>query len=62
MKKQSSTQFSQLNREDLSSLTVIVKETLATDTSMKMRKTFSAADLWNIQSQKKTFTQRRFSF
>ena len=61
MKKQSNTLFTYLNIEQVENLTSIVKETLATNVSTKSNKTFSAADLWNIQRQKKGFVQRRYS-
>ena len=58
MKKQSTTVFTQLSSENLSNLTTIVAETLAMDVA---KKSFSAADLWYIQRQKRSFSQRRYS-
>jgi len=46
----------------LSRLTVEVKETLAALPMMEKNKTFSHADMWNIQRRKRSFTQRRFIF
>jgi hypothetical protein len=61
MKKQSETLFTQISNQQVNNLTTIVKETLATGISMVPGKTFSAADLWNIQRQKKSMLQRRYS-
>ena len=61
MKKQSNTLFTYLNIEQVQNLTSIVKETLAKNANTVSNKTFSAADLWNIQRQKKSFVQRRYS-
>ncbi len=61
MKKQSTTLFARLGENAVSNLTTIVKETLAVDFNMPApKKVFSAADLWNIQRQKKALVQRRF--
>ena len=62
MKKQSETLFTQISNQQVNSLTTIVKETLAAGISKVAGKTFSAADLWNIQRQKKSMLQRRYSF
>ncbi|MEO6720231.1 MAG: hypothetical protein ABIN67_07680 [Ferruginibacter sp.] len=62
MKKQSETLFAQISDQQVNSLTTIVKETLATSISKVARNAFSAADLWNIQRQKKSMLQRRYSF
>jgi hypothetical protein len=59
MKKRSNTLFTYLNIEQVDNLTLIVKETLAKNVST-MPNTFNAADLWNIQRQKKGFVQRRY--
>lgn len=48
-----------LSKEATTQLTTIVSETLAFES--KEVKTFTAADLWNIQRQKKGFTQRRYN-
>ena len=57
MKKQSSTPFAQLSKEHTEELTNVVKETLAAEFSKG--KTFSTADLWNIQRRSKTMMYRR---
>jgi len=61
MKKNSNVLFAQINKESVDQLTNIVKETIATGISKVTNRTFSAADLWNIQRQKKSFIQRRYS-
>jgi hypothetical protein len=61
MKKQSNTLFAYLSNEQVNNLTSIVKETLAKGVSPIPGKTFSAADLWNIQRRKKSLMQRRYS-
>jgi hypothetical protein len=62
MKKQSTTSFIKMSTEHLGNLTNIVNETLATGFNQPKSKIFTAADLWNIQRQGKSRTQRRFSF
>ena len=62
MKRQSNTPFAQISSEDLRNLITIVKETVATCTNINSEKTFTAAELWNIQRQKKSLYKRRFSF
>ena len=57
MNTQSTTLFTQLSKEHLQDLTKEVKETLATVTTNV--KTFSAADMWNIQRQRKSFLRTR---
>jgi hypothetical protein len=59
MTKQFKNQFVPLNKEVLQTLTAEVKETLATDFATP-EKVFSAADLWNIQRNKKRNPGRRF--
>ncbi len=57
MKKQTSNQFSPISKEQTEQLTTIVKETLALGISHV--KTFSTADLWNIQRRSRTMMSRR---
>ncbi len=57
MKKQTSNQFSPMSKEQTEKLTTIVKETLALGISHV--KTFSTADLWNIQRRSRTMMSRR---
>ncbi|CAN5823190.1 hypothetical protein BH11BAC3_BH11BAC3_03900 [soil metagenome] len=58
MKKQINNLFVNINRETLSSLTTIVNETLAIDV-IKGRKSFTPAELWQIQSRKRITSGRR---
>ena len=53
--------FTSLNKEELTAITSIVKEVVAVGHKSTTNKIFSSADLWNIQRQKRTFVQRRFS-
>lgn len=61
MKKQSTTLFTQLSKDVVNNLTTIVSESLAKNYSSEQSKVFSAADLWNIQRQKRALVQRRFA-
>lgn len=57
MKKQTTTQFLQISKEETEKLTTVVKETIAIGFSHA--KTFSSVDMWNIQRRSKTMMQRR---
>lgn len=57
MKKQTTTQFKPLSKEQTEKLTTIVDETVAT--GLVKVKTFSAVDLWNIQRRSRTIMSRR---
>jgi hypothetical protein len=57
MKKQTTNQFSPISKEQTEQLTTVVKETLALGISHV--KTFSTADLWNIQRRSRTMMSRR---
>ena len=61
MRRLSTTLFTRLGKEELASIIHIVKEVVAVDHKTSTDKIFSSADLWNIQRQKRTFVQRRFS-
>ena len=61
MKKQSTTLFTDINKEQLTNLTTIVKETVSLGIQAARRK-FSAAELWDIQRRKRVFPTRRLSF
>ncbi len=61
MKTQSTNFFAQISKADLINLTVEVKETLAVHLLEKNGKILSAADVWNIQRNKKSRIQRRYS-
>ena len=58
MKKQSTNQFSQTRKEQTEILTTVVSETLAT--GFNQAKTFSTADLWNIQRKRRTMMIRKY--
>lgn len=60
MKKQSIGLLTQISTKELRNLTSIVKETSATGFIHLKNKVFTASDLWNIQRQGKSKTQRRF--
>ena len=57
MKKQTNN-FSPLTKVETEKLTAVVSETLAIEFSQP--KTFSSAELWNIQRRSRTMTQRRY--
>lgn len=59
MKIQLNNLFSQISKTQLETLVTEVKETLAIGYNHTKRKTFSAAELWNIQRQRKSIGQRR---
>lgn len=59
MKTQTTNLFNQLSKAETENLTAIVEETLAIGYNQVQEKTFSAAELWNIQRQRKTLSQRR---
>lgn len=58
MKKQSNNLFNSISTEHTKELTTVVKETLATGFSQS--RTFSVADLWNIQRRSRTMVSRRY--
>ncbi len=58
--KASTNKFAQIETSTLEVLTRVVKETLAPAAMLSQHKTFSAADLWNIQRQVRSRVQRRF--
>jgi len=62
MKKTINTQFSQISESQVKNLTTIVNETIAFDTHQNSNKVFTAANLWNIQRNKKSVTSRRITF
>jgi len=61
MKTQSANFFNEISKAHMVSLTSEVKETLAFDHFEKKDRIFSAVDVWNIQRQKRSRIQRRFS-
>ena len=58
MKQQSTALFTQLNKQEVENLTMVVKETLATGFNGQ-NKVFGSVDLWNIQRQRRGFGGRR---
>ena len=61
MKKQITT-FTKLSEYELAKLTRPVDETLAIAFIVPQQKTFTAAELWDIQRRQKNRVQRRFIF
>jgi hypothetical protein len=59
MKTQLTNLFNQISKTQVENLTMEVKETLAMSYSHNQSKTFSAAELWNIQRQRKSLNTRR---
>ena len=59
MKTQSNNLFAQVSKETVKELTTEVKETLAFGYNNSSNKTFSAAELWNIQRQRRSLGSRR---
>jgi hypothetical protein len=51
--------FASISKTQVKKLTREVKEILAADFSCNQNKTFCVADMWNIQRQGKSRTQRR---
>jgi len=63
MKTQLKNLFNQISKKQVENLTMEVKETLVMGYNQARSKTFSAAELWNIQRQRKSLNQRkRFAF
>jgi hypothetical protein len=61
MKTQTNSLFNAFSKAQLASLTTEVKETLAMDLNYPAHKKFTAAEVWNIQRQKRARIQRRFT-
>lgn len=61
MKFQSNTLLAPISKANVKNLTSIVNETLDVNIhSKKQTKIFSAAELWMIRKQRRTFRTRRF--
>ncbi|HSN60209.1 MAG TPA: hypothetical protein VLR49_04705, partial [Ferruginibacter sp.] len=58
MNTQNITLFTAISEAETKKLTTIVNETLVCGNPEK--KAFTAADLWNIQRQKRSIVQRRY--
>ena len=61
MKTQTTGLFNAISKAQLVNLTAEVKETLAMDANYTAAKKFTAADVWNIQRNKRSRVQRRFA-
>ena len=61
MKKQTTDFFTTLSREEMETLTSIVNETIAARFTQPVKKSFCAADMWNIQKKRRSFVQRRMA-
>jgi len=59
MKLQSNNLLESLSIKDVKNLTLIVKETLSKEFKKECCKNFTAAELWNIHRQRKSFITRR---
>ena len=57
MKKQTEINFVKISEEQTNKLNTVISETIATD--FVPFKTFTTADLWNIQRRSKTMINRR---
>jgi len=60
MKKLSTSLFSRISNTQLESLATEIRETLATEVYPSNCRTFTSAELWNIQRNGKNRPQRRF--
>jgi hypothetical protein len=54
--------FASISNDHINQLVKEVKETVATDANLENAKTFSAADLWRIQKNRRMRVQRRLIF
>jgi hypothetical protein len=61
MKKQSNNSFEKMSKIQLENLTTTMNETLDTNFSQPGKKLFTTADMWLIQRQVKSCTQKRHS-
>ncbi|GAB2811520.1 hypothetical protein [Ferruginibacter profundus] len=60
MNTQNKSLFTSISKSETKALTTIVKETLAFGL-VNQEKHFTAADLWNIQRQKRSTQRRHFA-
>lgn len=61
MKKQNQGYLAYVTKMELLKLTAVVEERLALDYKPEEKKSsFTSAELWNIQRNRRTFVQRRF--
>jgi len=59
MRTQTTSLINKLSKETVKNLTNEVKETLAYGFNNSQTRTFSSADLWNIQRQRRSINVRR---
>jgi hypothetical protein len=59
MKTQLTNLFNQISKSQVENLTMEVNETSGMGYNHNQRKTFSAAELWNIQRHHQSLNQRR---
>jgi hypothetical protein len=57
MNTQNNNLLKSISKEETKQLTTVVNETIAFDVNLE--KTFTAADLWNIQRSRRSSLQRR---
>jgi len=62
MKLQSNNLLENLTNEEIKSLTLQVKETVATGYKKEKKRIFSAAEFWDIQRRKRNLLTKRFAF
>lgn len=60
MKKSIKSYLDHLTKNEIHQLTTLVEETIAVGLIEKQQKSFTAADLWNIQRNARTRTIRKF--
>lgn len=60
MKKTTNCIFAKLNNIQIENLTSVVKETIAFEAGIAAIKTFTSAELWNIQQKSRGRWQRKF--
>jgi hypothetical protein len=62
MKLQSNNLLETLTSNEIKSLAIQVKETVCKNFVTQRKRTFTAADLWNIQRRKRNLMTRKLSF
>ena len=62
MRTETNTLFASISNDQINQMVKEVKETVATDVNQDNCKTFSTADLWRIQKNRRMRVQRRLVF
>ena len=62
MRTETNTLFASISNDQMNQMVKEVKETVATDVNQDNSKTFSTADLWRIQKNRRMRVQRRLIF